>query len=78
MTLHGPISIQSKYSCKVPLAIMVSDDTHDRTVALLKDHSYFGFPADQLTIMKQEKVAAIIDNDARLALVEGNPYIVSD
>ena len=55
---------------------MVSDDTYERTVALLKDNDYFGFPPDQLTIMKQEKVAAILDNDAHLALTEGSPYKV--
>jgi UDP-sugar pyrophosphorylase len=56
------------------LAIMVSDDTHDRTVALLEANGYFGFPREQLAIMKQEKVAALTDNDARIALEEGAKY----
>jgi len=55
---------------------MVSDDTHDRTLSLLQENNYFSFPKEQLTLMKQEKVAAILDNDAHLALVEGSAYKV--
>lgn len=35
---------------------MVSDDTHDRTRALLEQEGYYGFPKAQVTLMKQEKV----------------------
>ena len=41
---------------KVQLAIMTSDDTHSRTVALLEKHERFGMAADQIHIIKQEKV----------------------
>ena len=37
------------------LAIMTSDDTHDRTQALLSDNGYFGASRDQVTLLKQEK-----------------------
>jgi UDP-sugar pyrophosphorylase len=47
---------------------MVSDDTHDRTVELLKDNEYFGLNPDQFYIIKQENVPAMIDNNAKLAL----------
>ncbi len=42
----------------VPLAIMTSDDTHLKTVALLEKHNYYGTLPGQITLMKQEKVAA--------------------
>lgn len=59
----------------VPLAIMTSDDTHARTVSLLQTHDNFGLAADQVTILKQEKVAALTDNAAHMALAEGSdPY----
>lgn len=45
-------------SSRVPLAIMTSDDTHLRTVELLRKHANFGMAADQVTIIKQEKVRA--------------------
>lgn len=32
---------------KLPFAIMTSGDTHDRTVALLESHNYFGMDRDQ-------------------------------
>ena len=40
----------------LPLAIMVSDDTHDKTLTLLADNDNFGMLEGQITILKQEKV----------------------
>jgi len=60
----------------VPLAIMTSDDTHARTAALLEKHANFGAAPGQIVIIKQEKVAALVDNDAHIALEEGNPYAI--
>jgi UDP-sugar pyrophosphorylase len=60
----------------LPLVIMTSDDTHDRTVALLTDHNYFGASPDQITLLKQEKVACIQDNDAHLALDPKDSYLI--
>ena len=54
----------------VPFGIMVSDDTHDRTVALLEQNGYFGLKKEHVEIMKQENVPAMIDNTAKLALNE--------
>jgi UDP-sugar pyrophosphorylase len=58
-----------------PLVIMTSDDTHSKTVRLLESNHYFGMAPGQVTILKQEKVAALVDNDAHIASAEnGNPY----
>ena len=38
---------------------MVSDDTHDRTQDMLEKGGWFGMEEGQVTLMKQEKVAAI-------------------
>ena len=53
---------------ELPLAIMVSDDTATRTQALLEANDHFGLSAAQVTLLKQEKVACLEDNEARLAL----------
>lgn len=71
----GP-RLQAKYKTPMPLAIMVSDDTHDRTLALLEANQWFGFPKDQLSLLKQEKVASLLDNDARLAILPEDKYQV--
>ena len=55
----------------VPFAIMVSDDTHDRTIKLLEDNNYFGLGKNRVDIIKQENVPAMMDNSARLALKDG-------
>uniref|UniRef100_A0A6S8CKX9 UTP-monosaccharide-1-phosphate uridylyltransferase n=1 Tax=Aplanochytrium stocchinoi TaxID=215587 RepID=A0A6S8CKX9_9STRA len=58
----------------VPLAIMTSGDTHSRTVELLKAEKNFGLEGGQLTIVKQEKVPALTNNDALFAQKDTNPY----
>jgi UDP-sugar pyrophosphorylase len=55
----------------VPFAIMVSDDTYDRTIKLLESHNYFGLGKDRVDIIKQENVPAMMDNSARLATKDG-------
>ena len=80
------LAIQNRYSERssdgsvlhpIPLAIMVSDDTCVKTEALLHRHNNFGMCDGQITLLRQGKVPALMDNDARLALDEGNPYVIS-
>ncbi len=52
---------------RVPLVIMTSDDTHTATVKLLADNANFGMETDQVVILKQEKVAALLNNAAHFA-----------
>ncbi|KAL3504295.1 hypothetical protein ACH5RR_034136 [Cinchona calisaya] len=59
---------------EIPLVIMTSDDTHSRTVDLLEFNAYFGMKPTQVKLLKQEKVACLIDNDAHLALEPNNKY----
>lgn len=58
----------------VPLCIMVSDDTYDRTVELLKVHNDFGLDKNHYDIVKQENVPALLDNNGRIALSEGSEF----
>ena len=59
----------------VPFGIMVSDDTHDRTIALLESNDFFGMKQEQIEIMKQENVPALIDNTAKLATKEDSGLV---
>ena len=56
----------------IPLAIMTSDDTHERTASFLREHDFFGLREQQVTLMKQEKVPALVDNAARFARADGS------
>ncbi|OIW14508.1 hypothetical protein TanjilG_12101 [Lupinus angustifolius] len=67
-------SSQGESQTRIPLAIMTSDDTHGRTLELLELNSYFGMQPTQVTLLKQEKVACLDDNDARLALDPQSKY----
>lgn len=57
----------TKASKPLPLAIMVSGDTEKMTTELLAANKNFGAAAGQITLIKQEKVAALADNAARIA-----------
>lgn len=59
----------------VPLCIMTSDDTYSRTVAILNENNNFGLRKDQITIVKQDKVPALLNNDCHLALIPGKLLI---
>ena len=52
----------------IPLCIMTSGDTHEKTVELLEENNNFGLKKKQIVIVKQEKCPAIVDNDCHLAL----------
>lgn len=67
---------QREGECKrdVPFVIMTSDDTHSRTLELLESNDYFGMKPTQVHLLKQEKVACLDDNDARLAVDPHNTY----
>ncbi|XXG40701.1 hypothetical protein AAC387_Pa01g1351 [Persea americana] len=65
---------QGPCQSQIPLVIMTSDDTHARTVDLLVSNSFFGMKPAQVILLKQEKVACLADNDARLAVDPQNKY----
>lgn len=71
------LAMQKKYGkgIDIPLAIMVSDDTATKTEALLERNSYFGMKKEQITLMKQGKVPALMSNAAHIALNE--PYVIN-
>ena len=52
----------------IPFCIMTSGDTHEKTVSLLKSRNNFGMKPEQITIVKQSKLPAILDNECHLAL----------
>jgi hypothetical protein len=60
----------------LPLAIMTSDDTHQRTHDLLATHHHFGASPEQITLLKQEKVACLSDSDAHLALDPSDAFAI--
>lgn len=65
-----------KKNVLLPLVIMVSDDTLDKTVKLLEKHSYYGLKKEQVTILKQSKVPALMSNDAQMVLKGNHSYVI--
>lgn len=64
-------NISGKANLVLPFAIMTSGDTHDATVELLENNSYFGLCRDQVSLLKQELVPALEDATARIAKTNG-------
>lgn len=66
--------VDGEYHAQIPFVIMTSDDTNALTLKLLETNSYFGMLPSQVKVLKQEKVACLADNDARLALDTNDKY----
>lgn len=62
------MALSDRCGVEVPLVIMTSDDTHMKTLELLTTHSYFGLNSSQVTLIKQEKVAALINSEGGMCL----------
>jgi len=74
LTLQRNAQYRTNRKVLLPLAIMTSGDTHQRTVDLLRDNNNFGMEPDQVTLMQQEKVPALSDNNASFCLK--SPYVL--
>ncbi|CAD7925998.1 unnamed protein product [Amoebophrya sp. A120] len=59
----------------LPLCIMTSGDTHDKTVALLEKNGNFGLAADQLFLMQQDKVPAFSGEKCEFVLSDSKDGI---
>ncbi|CAJ1340987.1 unnamed protein product [Effrenium voratum] len=55
----------------LPFAVMTSGDTHEPTVEMFQRHDYFGLRSDQVHFLRQEKVPALLDVEARIAAKDG-------
>jgi UDP-sugar pyrophosphorylase len=60
----------------IPLVIMTSDDTHGRTLNLLKINQNFGMAQGQITLIKQEKVPSLMNAACHIALDKQDKYSV--
>jgi len=69
-------SSEQPATAPIPLVIMSSGDTHEKTLALLEDNGYFGLLREQVHVLRQEKVACLSDGDARLACDPGIPGLI--
>jgi len=61
---------------RIPLVIMTSGDTDMPTRQLLKDNDNFGMDEDMVSIVMQDKVPALKDGNAALALDDSNRWSI--
>jgi UDP-sugar pyrophosphorylase len=61
---------------QIPLVIMTSGDTDTATRQLLEQNSYFGFSNEQVTVVMQDKVAALSNGNAGLALEDDDRWCI--
>lgn len=59
---------------RIPLVIMTSGDTDELTRKLLQENDNFGMDDDMITIVTQDKVAALKDGNAGLALDDNDRW----
>lgn len=65
LAIQRDAEVRQRKPVEIPLAIMTSGDTHARTVALLEENRNFGMSPTQITLLQQEKVASLNDNNVR-------------
>ena len=65
-----------KDSIRIPLVIMTSGDTDPMTRKLLADNDNFGMDDDMISIVCQDKVAALKDGNAGLALEDDDRWTI--
>lgn len=61
---------------RIPLVIMTSGDTDQPTRDLLEANNYYGMDEDMITIVMQDKVPALKNNNAALALDDDDRWKV--
>lgn len=66
--------VTGKADLLLPLAIMTSGDTDEKTRLLLDANDWFGMEKSQLTIVKQELVPALTNNSAHFAM--SDPFTI--
>jgi len=60
-------AFQCGCASSIPLVIMTSGDTHEKTLALLSDNNFFGLAQEQVILLRQEEVPCLVDGEAHLA-----------
>lgn len=68
--------VTGKADVIIPLVIMTSGDTDPLTRQLLQDKNYFGMADRQIQIVMQDKVAALKDGNAGLALEDNDRWTI--
>jgi len=59
---------------ELPLLIMTSQQTHYPTLELLQEKGYYGLKPNQVTLLQQVDVPALVDIEARFTTREDDPY----
>jgi UDP-sugar pyrophosphorylase len=74
--VQDSLSQEAATTFRIPLVIMTSGDTDAPTRQLLLDNTYFGLEESQVTIVTQDKVAALRDGAAGLALSDDDRWTI--
>jgi len=66
-----------RYGVRIPLYLMTSPETHEETMAYLRGHEYFGFPADDLCVFCQGTMPAVDAPTAKVLLADRHHVALS-
>ena len=67
LALQRLVAARLGRAVRMPFVIMTSQDTHAGTAELFAEHRHFGLEPSQVTLLLQQRVAALVDDDARFA-----------
>lgn len=73
---HRAREMSGSTDLEIPLVIMTSGDTDAATRQLLRDNDNFGLADHQVTVVMQDKVAALCNGNAGLALEDDDRWCI--
>lgn len=56
--IENTMDVAKEAGCFIPFFIMTSDKNHDKTVAFMKEHDYFGYDPEKVWFFKQDMAPA--------------------
>lgn len=71
------VALGRRYGVRVPVYLMTSPETHDKTVAFLDQHGRFGLPAEDLYVFCQGTMPAVDAATGKVLLAEKHRLALS-
>jgi len=71
------LALSNRYDVRIPYFIMTSDATHAETEEFLEQHSWFGYPPEDVFLFRQGTMPAVDDQQGKILLSEQGAIAMS-
>ncbi|HCS51346.1 UDPGP type 1 family protein [Rubinisphaera sp.] len=71
------LALSNRHGVRIPYFIMTSDATHEETESFLQEHSWFGYPQEDVFLFKQGTMPAVDDKTGKILLKDPSTIAMS-